>query len=195
MGTHEKQKAPQPPVIRRDKPREKGEKPVGRENMRRERWLSLLTAICLAATGASLLLAPHVNYDPRLGSRTSGYLASTLLWGLIALSVFLSIRTDKRVRMRVRNDSGSCARQYRQSRIGLLRIAATPEGAAADILLGIGAVFLILTAAGFFYLPKEIRIVPYSMTAIGLLLHCFLNGKNYIYIKNKTRAKKEEGRI
>lgn len=137
--------------------------------------------------GCSLMLSPFVNYSEH-GSRASGIALSIVTWiltlGIITMLLFVCRFASRRAA----NDPGTIGKRYRRARIGLFTLAANPEGLAAELVFLSGAIVFVLRTAAGLKLPGILRMLPYSLCFSGFMLHCFLNGKSYIYIKAKSMS-------
>ncbi len=153
---------------------------------------------CLLAAGSilcacfSLMIAPLVNYSREEGSIVSGIILSFVTWVLVLTAAIMVQRLGSFVSYQARRDRSYAGERYKNAKIGLITFAANTEGLAAEILMTAGAIAWLLHAFGIVHFGGPFRMLQYSMTFSGLLLHCFFNGKDYIYIKQK--AKKEEKR-
>lgn len=163
---------------------------------RRKYKQCIWAAICIIGACFSLMLAPEVNYSSNRGSVASGIFLSTLTWFFVLTAAVLVQRISSFAAARAAGDPGYAAERYRHARIGLLSFAENTEGLLAEIALAVGVVIWFLRAARIIYVDGPMRMLQYSLCFSGFLLHCFFNGKSYIYIKRKAKrkAKKVEKR-
>lgn len=150
----------------------------------------IITSACIFGACFSLMLSPAVNYSKDEGSVASGIILSIATWALVIGASVLVQRIWAFVSDQAPRDNTYPGERYRKERIGLLTFAANAEGLAAEVMLLAGIIVWILRAAGVIYFEGPMRMLQYSLTFSGLLLHCFFNGKNYIYIKRKARKEK-----
>ena len=148
----------------------------------------LAAAACTAAACFSLMLSPLVNYSAAEGSRWSGVILSVVTWALVLYAAVLAQRVWSFGALRSSGDRGPAGEAYRSGRSGLLRFAANREGLIAEILFGLGVAVWIIRALGLVHWEGPMRMLQYSLTFTGFLLHCFFNGRPYIYIKSKALA-------
>ena len=148
----------------------------------------LAAAACTAAACFSLLLSPLVNYSAAEGSRLSGVMLSVVTWALVLAAAVLAQRVWSFGALRSSADKGPAGEAYRSGRIGLLRFAANREGLIAEIVFALGVILWIVRGLGLVYWEGPLRMLQYSLTFTGFLLHCFFNGRPYIYIKSKALA-------
>lgn len=152
-----------------------------------------MAAACIAGATFSLLLSPVVNYSSANGSTASGILLSIVTWALVLSGAVLTQRICAFGAYTAAGDKSAAGERYRRSRIGLLTAAANIEGLAAEVMFAAGLVLWILRAVGAVYFEGPARMLQYSLTSCGLLLHCFFNGKNYIYIKQGKENTRRRG--
>lgn len=149
----------------------------------------ILAALCTLAACFSLLFAPIVNYSKAAGSTSSGVALSIVTWILMLVAAVLILRICSFASYRAKRDRYYSGRRYRRARIGLFTIAANKEGLAAELLLVAGMVLWGINSIGIIHLEGALMMLPYSLILSGLLLHCFFNGKSYIYIKRKAKKR------
>ena len=172
-------------------PREKQSRPKMPAST--EQKLCYLELALLIALSFALMLGSVANYDANAGSRLSGYLSSALLWLLIAGAVAVWFVLRKKVLLRVHGDRSEAARRFRNSRCGLLCFARNREALIAEIACAVGLLLILLTETGLLRFPHKVQVFPYSLALCGFLLHCFLNGKPYLYIqKREEQTKRKE---
>lgn len=152
----------------------------------------VLAALCILGASFSLMLSPLVNYSPAEGSVASGIALSVLTWALVICASVLVQKTGSFASRRAKKDRSYSGERYRTARIGLLTFAANFEGLAAEVLFVAGLGIWLLRAIGVIHFEGALRMLQYSLTFSGFLLHCFFNGRNYIYIKHKAHIKKTE---
>lgn len=147
--------------------------------------LCLITAFCMLLLGCSLMLSPFVNYSEE-GSRASGIALSIVTWGLTLGIIAMLLSVCRFASRCAAKDPGRIGKRYKRAKIGLFTFAANPEGLAAELAFLSGAILFVLRTAAELRLPSILRMLPYSLCFSGFMLHCFLNGKSYIYIKAKS---------
>ena len=155
----------------------------------------ILAAGCITGACFSLMLAPIVNYSSKRGSVASGIALSVLTWTFVLVGAVLVKRLSAFAAYRASKDPGNAAKRYKRARIGLLSFAKNTEGLLAEIILLTGIVIWLLRSANILYVEGPLRMLQYSLSFSGLLLHCFFNGKTYIYIKRKAKKLKKEAHV
>ena len=155
--------------------------------------LCIAGAVCIAGACFSLMGAPLVNYSKEDGSIVSGIVLSIVTWCLVLGSVFLMRNLRLFASYWGRRDRSGTGERYRRAGPGIVTLAANPEGLAAEIVALAGVTLWILRALGVVHFEGPMRMLQYSMTFSGFLLHCFFNGKNYLYIKQKAKREQKRG--
>ena len=153
----------------------------------------LIAAACIAGACFSLMLNPVVNYSSANGSRVSGIILSIVTWALVLGAAVLVQRLCSFAAYQAAGDRGEAGTAYKTAKIGPLNFAANKEGLVAEILFAAGVILWLLRAFGVLHVAGPLRMLPYSLTFAGLLLHCFFNGKSYIYIKRKHSQSEKRG--
>lgn len=153
----------------------------------------ILAAACILGACFSLMFAPLANYSRDEGSTASGIILSIVTWAFVLSAAVLIQKLWAFTSYRARRDRTHAGERYKLAKPGLLTFAANTEGVIAEILLVAGIVIWILRAIGVIHFDGPLRMLQYSLTFSGLLLHCFFNGKNYIYIKRKAKKEGKRG--
>lgn len=116
------------------------------------------------------------------------YAAAGVFWtGLLLGQIFFWIGNSRRKNIQRRLVRGPvrCPRT-----VGLVTFGSSPEALAADILLAVSALAVLLL------ILLDVRIYWMITLSLSLLLlsaqyHCILNGKTYRYIQGINKLKKE----
>ena len=153
---------------------------------------AVLAAVLIMAACFSLLVAPFVNYSKEDGSHLSGILLSAATWILVLGAAWMVQRTWRSATLQAEQDKGAAGRAWREGKIGWISFSQNPEAIVADVVLLAGIVLWVLKAVNIFWLGGVFQMLPYSLTFAGVLLHGWLNGKTYNYLRRKRTE--ERGR-
>ncbi|MBR6780404.1 MAG: hypothetical protein IKM24_05235 [Clostridia bacterium] len=154
-------------------------------------FLILSVGGCLIS-GLAFGLIPLVEPDSSVLHRVLSILIALLFWlGLICEFVFFAI-ANKCCKMIEAKLVQKRRKSFTKSRAGIITFFSSPEATVVDvfafitliafvlmIVLQVSAEWLIVLVAVLFY---------YSFT-----MHCFLNGKNYKYLKEFQKYFKKQG--
>lgn len=130
------------------------------------------------------------TYDP-LFKGWMTYMIGALFWlGVILEQVFLWMANADRksIERRLRRMN---THTYSSSPVGVLTFFQCREAVVTDIALFVFAITVTLLSV-FKCRESWIIILCISFLFLSFNLHCFLNGKNYKYIKSYSKYKKEQ---
>lgn len=154
--------------------------------------LLCLSGIGCFVSGLSLVFIPLVDLEGTATQKFFAILLALLFWlGLISETVFfvLANRKCNVIEERLVRESG---KSFKGARIGAISFFTCREAAVADILSGLSAiaviVFIVFNISNDWLFTCATVILFFSFN-----LHCFLNGKNYKYIKEYQKYLKRQG--
>ena len=159
-----------------------------------------LTAYKYTAVGGaflssySLLLLRWGSLNPDMGSEVLGRLVSVLFWVCLLAGGAGEILFCRGAAARARQDGSERGKRYAGARRGLLTFGAVPEALACDIAWGLALLGELAAATGLLQADPFWEYLFMGTILFGFHMHCFLNGKNYLYLRadGKGAAKREE---
>ena len=142
--------------------------------------------------GLSLLFIPIVDSDGTSTQKVFAILLAALFWiGLIAEIVFF-VLADKQCNMIEDRLIKEGSKSFKGTKIGVISFFTCKEAMVADVLTGLSLIAIILmiilkvTNDWLFVIVAVIFFFSFN-------LHCFLNGRNYKYIKEIKKFIKKQG--
>lgn len=146
---------------------------------------------CLVA-GLSLLFIPMVDLEGTPAQKIFALILAILFWiGLIAEIVFF-VLADKQCNMIEDRLIKEGSKSFKGTKIGVISFFTCKEAMVADVLTGLSLIAIILmiilkvTNDWLFVIVAVIFFFSFN-------LHCFLNGRNYKYIKEIKKFIKKQG--
>ena len=143
--------------------------------------------VCTTLLAAVFLLAPVVNYSKEEGSTLSGILLSSAVWALTISTAVLVQRSASIIQSAAQNDPGPPGKAFRKKELRFLRLAANRGALISEIAAAAGILLWICRAVGWFRPRGALRMLQYSLTFGGLLMHLLFSGKYYIYIRKREK--------
>lgn len=136
--------------------------------------------VCSVISSLSLLAAVLVNNEGKYKAILMAF--GFIAWiGLILEQVFFW-KANQFMKKAMRKE------KYRiVGRVGILSVFGCIEGLIADIVFFVSVIaFIVCAATG--YGVDFIQYICICLIVLSFRLHCFLNGRNYKYIKKEGRA-------
>ncbi len=146
---------------------------------------------CLVA-GLSLAFIPLVDLDGSVVQKTFAIVVALLFWlGLITEIVFF-VLANKQCSVIEERLIKKGSKSFNDTKIGVISFFTCREAMIADILSAITLIVVILMIA-FKVTSDWLFIIFAVILFFSFNLHCFLNGKNYKYLKEIQKFMKEQG--
>lgn len=146
---------------------------------------------CLIA-GLSLLFIPMVDLEGTTQQKIFALILAALFWiGMIVEIVFF-VLADKQCNMIEDRLIKEGSKSFKGTKIGVISFFTCKEAMVADVLTGLSLIAIILmiilkvTNDWLFVIVAVIFFFSFN-------LHCFLNGRNYKYIKEIKKFIKKQG--
>lgn len=151
--------------------------------IKKYKLLFYLSFICFFASGISILCVPVTNvYDGGI-RKVLVYVVACLFWVGVICGFLLFFKANSLRKAIERKNRRNNKDISLDSRIGVVSFFKNREAKFCDVLLFASAIlFAVLTV-----LKIEIEwliIISATLLFLSFSLHCFLNGKNYMYIKS-----------
>lgn len=142
-----------------------------------------LSFICFIISGISILCVPITNVYGNGISKVMVYVVACVFWIGVICGFVLFFKADSLRKVIERKDRRNNIVIYSGSRIGAISFFRNKEAVLCDALLFASAMlFAILT---IFKIDMEwLIIISAALLFLSFNLHCFVNGKNYRYIKS-----------
>lgn len=154
-----------------------------RSYYRRQRMLRNYT-VALATLSLSIFLMPIVN-GFKDSTKIPMYMVGALFWIALILTIGMAIRINNS-----RRRSSAFNIKYEGLRkLGLIHFFQNPKALIMDAIMF--ASLLAFIIARFLTWNAIIQFLFVSMFAFSFGMHCMLNGINYIYIKHKTKVRRD----
>ena len=154
-----------------------------RSYYRRQRMLRNYT-VALATLSLSIFLMPIVN-GFKDSTKIPMYIVGALFWIALILTVGMAIRINNS-----RRRSSAFNIKYEGLRkLGLIHFFQNPKALIMDAIMF--ASLLAFIIARFLTWNTIVQFLFVSMFAFSFGMHCMLNGINYIYIKHKTKVRRD----
>lgn len=139
----------------------------------------------------SIFCIPLINMNSNVNERLMTFLIGAVFWGGIIIQQFFFWKSNLwRISIEKRLLRHHC-QTYRNAPIGIISFFKNTEATVVDITLFAFALSVALLALLRFKVTWVI-IGCVALLFLSFNLHCFLNGKNYRYIKSYSKYKKEQ---
>ena len=146
-------------------------------------WLAI---ICCALSGMVLCCIPFINLNGSSTQKTNLYIFGGLFWIGIILEQLFFWRTNS-LRKKAEGENGENTYSLSsKSRIGIFSFFQNIEAIICDIVLILSAVLVVLSVV-LQIKEQWLIIVSIVLLFLSLNLHCFFNGKNYLYKKEYNK--------
>lgn len=154
-----------------------------RSYYRRQRMLRNYT-VALATLSLSIFLIPIVN-GFKDSTKIPMYMVGALFWIALISTVGMAIRINNS-----RRRSSAFNIKYEGLRkLGLIHFFQNKKALIMDAIMFVSLLAFII--ARFLTWNTIIQFLFVSMFAFSFGMHCMLNGINYIYIKHKTKVRRD----
>ena len=154
-----------------------------RSYYRRQRMLRNYT-VALATLSISIFLMPIVN-GFKDSTKIPMYMVGALFWIALISTVGMAIRINNS-----RRRSSAFNIKYEGLRkLGLIHFFQNKKALIMDAIMF--ASLLVFIVARFLTWNTIVQFLFVSMFAFSFGMHCMLNGINYIYIKHKTKVRRD----
>ena len=151
----------------------------------------IFSLLCFLVSDCSILLIPFVTAAGEENKNIISYPIAAVFWiGIAAGIIFLIAACSKRRKIEAQNRSDEKFVK-RSFGIGVLSFFRNAEATVCDIIFILTVVAVIVTVV----LSVNSEWLIITLTALLLIsftLHCFLNGKNYLFIKQKKIIQSKE---
>lgn len=154
--------------------------------------LLFLSWLGCGVAGISILFIPFVDLEGTSAQKAFAILLAALFWlGLIAEVVFF-VLANKECNVIEDRLIKKGSKSFKGSKIGVISFFTCREAMVADVLAGLSLIAIILmiilkvTNDWLFVIVAVIFFFSFNM-------HCFLNGRNYKYLKEIKKFIKKQG--
>lgn len=151
-----------------------------------------ISVIGCLISGLSLLFIPMVDLEGTTQQKIFALILAALFWiGMIVEIVFF-VLADKQCNMIEDRLIKEGSKSFKGTKIGVISFFTCKEAMVADVLTGLSLIAIILmiilkvTNDWLFVIVAVIFFFSFN-------LHCFLNGRNYKYIKEIKKFIKKQG--
>lgn len=159
--------------------------------VRRFRRNYIIANLCALISSLAILCVPFVDLPYFVSSKWFMYTVGAVFWlGVVFEQIFfwLANADRKDIERRLRRMK---AQTFKNTPIGILSFFKNTEAMCTDLVLFSSALSVALISL-FKYRSTWIIIACVALMFFSFNLHCFLNGKNYKYIKLFSKQKKEQ---
>ncbi len=152
----------------------------------------LLSATGCGMSALALAIMPFITLDGSAVQKGVATVIALMFWlGLVGEILFF-VLADKQCKMIEQRLIKKRRRSFKDVRIGIISFFTEPEAVVADAIAILSLIALILLSV--LQVTNEGLMIAVLVTFyISFHLHCFLNGKNYKYLKEFQKYFKKQG--
>lgn len=154
--------------------------------------LLCLSGIGCLISGISLIFIPLVDLSGSTSQKVFAMIVAAVFWlGLVTEIVFfiLANRQCKAIEKGLTKKNG---KSFKNAPVGVISFFQCREAMVADIISALSLVVLIMLI--IFNVSNDWIFVCFAVTFfLSFNIHCFLNGKNYKYLKEYKKYLKKQG--
>lgn len=151
--------------------------------MKKYKLFFCLSVLCFFISGITILCVPITDIYGDGISRVMVYVVAGVFWIGIICGFALFFKTNSLRRLIERKNRSSDILTSPNSKIGAISFFKNREAGVCDVVLFLSA--LLFAILIIFKIDVEwLVIISATLLFLSFNLHCFLNGKNFIYLKS-----------